>query len=145
MPDAARPAGFSLEDAVLDIGGDIGALILYTDAEYAGREIEVSLLDEAAGQPAEAEHEHGQEHDHGHDHTHEHERGLEGGAEPGHSGRVHTAIHERRAGDLVAYAGIYPELQQGTYRVWIDDPALPNQVTIVGGEVAELDWRRPRS
>ena len=44
MPDAARPAGFSLEDAVLDIGGDIGALILYTDAAFAGSEIEVSLL-----------------------------------------------------------------------------------------------------
>ena len=39
MPDASRPASFSLEDAVLDIGGDIGALILYTDAEYDEREI----------------------------------------------------------------------------------------------------------
>ncbi len=137
MPDAARPAGFSLEDAVLDIGGDIGALILYTDAEYAGREIEVSLLDHEAGHPAEPEHEHGHEHEPGHErepgHEHEHE----------HSRRVHTAIHERRAGGLVTYAGIYPELMEGTYRVWIDDPTLPNQVTIVGGEVAELDWRRP--
>jgi hypothetical protein len=133
MPDAARAAGFSLEDAVLDIGGDIGALILYTDAEYAGREIEVSLLDDAAGHPAEAEHAHG------HDHTHSHEHGPE----PAHRGRIHTAIHERRAGDLVTYAGIYPELKEGTYRVWIDDPTLPNQVTIVGGQVAELDWRRP--
>ena len=47
MPDAARRTGFSLEDAVLDIGGDIGALILYTDAGYVGREIELSLLEEA--------------------------------------------------------------------------------------------------
>ena len=46
MPDSARPAGFSLEDAVLDIGGDIGALILYTNADLAGREIEVSRIDE---------------------------------------------------------------------------------------------------
>ena len=45
MPDAPRPAGFSLEDAVLDIGGDIGALILYTDAEYDQREIEISPID----------------------------------------------------------------------------------------------------
>ena len=42
MPDAPRPKGFSLEDAVLDIGGNIGALILYTDAEYDQREIEIS-------------------------------------------------------------------------------------------------------
>jgi hypothetical protein len=31
--------------AVLDIGGDVGALILYTPAELAGAEIEVSPID----------------------------------------------------------------------------------------------------
>ncbi len=130
MPDAARPAGFSLEDAVLDIGGDIGALILYADAEYLDREIEVSRLD--------AEHEDGHDHAHvpgpashpGHDHEHGH--------------RTHTAIHERRTADRVTYAGIYPELRAGAYRIWTDDPALPDRVTIVGGQVAEVDWRRSR-
>jgi hypothetical protein len=33
---------------VLDIGGDIGALILYTSAELEGREIEVSPLTDSA-------------------------------------------------------------------------------------------------
>jgi hypothetical protein len=131
MPDTTRPAGFSLEDAVLDIGGDIGALILYTDAGYDQREIELSPIDEA-------EHRHGpgtaQEHKHGYEHEHEH----------GHEHRVHTAIHERRSGGQVTYAGIYPELKAGTYRIWIDDPSLPDRVTIIGGEVAELDWRRGR-
>jgi hypothetical protein len=137
MPDAARRPGFSLEDAVLDIGGDVGALILYTDAAYAGREIELSRLggNEASEpgheQPAghghdDADHGHGPG-EHGHDHEHEH--------------RVHTAILERRAGGTVTWAGIYPELAAGRYRVWIEDPELPNEVTIVGGEVAELDWR----
>jgi len=135
MPDAPRRAGFSLEDAVLDIGGDVGALILYTDADYAGHEIELSLIDEV--EPHD-EHEHSHEHEHepSHDHRHDHV--------DGHGARVHTAIHERRAGELVTYAGIYPELIAGTYRVWIDDPTLPNRVTIVGGEVAELDWRSGR-
>jgi hypothetical protein len=131
MPDTTRPAGFSLEDAVLDIGGDIGALILYTDAAYDQREIELSPIDET-------EHGHGpgnaQEHEHGYKHEHEH----------GHEHRVHTAIHERRSGGQVTYAGIYPELRAGTYRIWIDDPSLPDRVTIIGGEVAELDWRRGR-
>lgn len=31
-----------VEGVVLDIGGDLGALILYTRPEYAGREIELS-------------------------------------------------------------------------------------------------------
>lgn len=148
MPDAARPAGFSLEDAVLDIGGDIGALILYTDAEYNEREIEVSLVDadgaelEPAHEPAHDhehhlahDHEDGHEHDHGHEHEHGHGAGQ----------RTHTAIHERRAGGELTYAGIYVELKAGDYRIWTDDPTLPNRVTIVGGEVAEVDWRRPRS
>lgn len=134
MPDTARPAGFSLEDAVLDIGGDVGALILYTDADFAGREIEVSLLDDS--EPG-----HAHEHWHGHEHGPELEHGQEHQHGPDH--RVHTAVHERRAGGLVTYAGIYPELKAGTYRIWIDDPTLPSQVTIVGGEVAELDWRTP--
>jgi hypothetical protein len=133
MPDPTRPAGFSLEDAVLDIGGEIGALILYTDAEYDQREIEVSPIDEP---------EHGQGHGHEdhHDHLHSHEHGQG----HGHGHRVHTAIHERSSGGQVTYAGIYPELKAGTYKIWIDDPTLPDRVTIIGGEVAELDWRRGR-
>lgn len=119
MPDPTRPAGSSLEDAVLDIGGDVGALILYTDAEYDEREIEVSLIDGS---------------------EHAHVPGLAGAHE--HGQRVHTAIHERRSGGQVTYAGIYPELKAGSYRIWTDDPRLPNRVTIVGGEVSEVDWRR---
>ncbi len=139
MPDMVRPEGFSLEDAVLDIGGEIGALILYTDAAYNEREIEVSRLDESQAEPDEQKHEHEHEHEHlhdqGHSHDHDHDRVR----------RIHTAIHVRRAGGTVTYAGIYPELAAGRYRIWTDDPSLPNEVTIVGGEVAEVDWRTPAS
>ena len=94
------------EDLVLNIGGDIGALILYAGPAYREREIEVSLV--------------------GHD-----------------DNRVHTAIHERRLNGRVLYAGVYHELTAGDYRIWTDDPALPDRVTIRGGEVTELDWSRP--
>ncbi|MGH2464135.1 MAG: hypothetical protein ACRDGI_01625 [Candidatus Limnocylindrales bacterium] len=130
MADSPRRAGFSLEDAVLDIGGDVGALILYTDADYDGREIEISLVDAS---PERDMHDHAAGHDHAHAHEHEHEHGR----------RTHTAIHQRRAGGQTTYAGIYPELTAGTYRLWTDDPTLPDRVTIVGGEVAEVDWRKP--
>jgi hypothetical protein len=59
--------------------------------------------------------------------------------------RVHTAIHERRTADSVTYAGIYPQLVAGRYRIWTDRPGLVDEVTIVGGEVAEVDWRRPEA
>ena len=94
------------EDAVLNIGGDVGALILYTGPEYREREIEISLV-----------------------------------GDEGH--RTHTAIHERRVGADTVYAGIYAELKEGQYRLWTDDPELPDRVTITGGQIAELDWRRP--
>ena len=96
--------GPRLENAILDIGGDVGALILYTDAGYAEREIEVS-------QEGDDEH------------------------------RTHTAIHERRTSAGAVYAGIYPELPAGRYRIWADRAGLTDRVTIVGGEVAEVDWR----
>lgn len=138
MPDAAHPAGFSLEDAVLDIGGDIGALILYTDPEYDEREIEVSPIDEH-------DHEHEPAHDHHHAHEHGHGDEHRRDHDQDRGQRTHTAIHERRSGRSVTYAGIYPELKAGTYRIWADDPSLPDRVMIVGGEVAEIDWRRQRS
>ncbi len=97
-------AGPRLGDAVLDIGGDIGALILYTTAAYAEREIEVSPVGDDVR-------------------------------------RTHTAIHERRSGGDAIYAGIYPQLVAGTYRIWADRPGLVDQVTIIGGEVVEVDWR----
>jgi hypothetical protein len=93
--------------SVLDIGGDVGALVLYTDERHLGREIEICPIGDE-------------------------------------SRRVHTAIHERRVGERRLYAGVYPELPAGNYRIWIDDPALPDTVTIVGGEVAEMDWRADR-
>jgi hypothetical protein len=93
------------EDAVLDIGGGYGALILHTDAEFLDREVEISPV----GEDEE---------------------------------RTHTAIHQRRIDGRPAYSGVYPALRAGEYRVWTDDPSLPDRVTIVDGEVAELDWRR---
>jgi hypothetical protein len=91
------------EHVVLDIGGDVGALILYTGQEMRGREIEISRTDRD-------------------------------------SPRVHTAILERRVGNRTVYAGVYPELEAGDYRLWGDDPSQPPDVTIVTGSVAEVNW-----
>jgi hypothetical protein len=89
---------------VLDIGEDVGALVLYTPPAYAGREIEMS--------PA------------------------------GDDGRrTHTGVLLRRLGGRTFYAAVYPALRAGVWRIWTDDPALPDAVTIAGGVVTELDWR----
>ena len=107
-PHGHEPGRIHTEEAVLDIGGDIGALILYTDAHDQGREIEVSAI--------------------GSDNE-----------------RVHTAIHQRLVSGQVVFAGIFPQLREGAYRIWVDRPELADRVTIVGGRVSEVDWRTGRS
>jgi hypothetical protein len=107
------------EQVVLDIGGDIGALILYTKPEANGAEIEISPR----------EHSHGHD-DHDHDHDHHH-----------HVHRAHNQVHERNFNGRVFFAAVYPELQAGEYDLWGEGDTPVDHVTIVGGQVAELDWR----
>jgi hypothetical protein len=92
------------EQVVLDIGADVGAMVLYTPPAYRGREIEVS----PAGEDAR---------------------------------RVHTAVLERRVAGRTLFAAVYPELRAGDWRIWGGDADLPSRVSIVGGVVAEVDWR----
>ena len=92
------------EQVVLDIGGEVGAMVLYTPPELVHQEIEVSPR-----------------HDEGH--------------------RTHTEVLERRIQDCPVYAAVYLALPAGEYRIWVPDPTLLDTVTIVGGQVAEVDWR----
>ena len=91
------------ETVVLDIGQDIGALVIYTDAELRGREIEVSLRDVAK--------------------------------------RVHVEVLERRIKDQPVFAAVFPGLRAGDYNSWENPPNSSGTVTIVGGQVATVDWR----
>ena len=44
MSHGEGPPGPNAGDAVLDIGGDVGAVILYADAVYAEAEVEISPI-----------------------------------------------------------------------------------------------------
>jgi hypothetical protein len=92
------------ETVVLDIGGDIGALIIYTEAALRGREIEVSPQGSAA--------------------------------------RVHVEVLERRINGRPIFAAVFPGLRAGDYDMWENFPKSSGTVTIVGGEVATVDWRQ---
>jgi hypothetical protein len=96
---------------VLDIGGNVGALILYADETCLGAEIDLT----PAGAPR--------------------------------SHHVHTMVRRRRATKKDICAGLYPELQEGTYTIWGREDSGPiGQVTIVGGFVSEFhagDCRPP--
>jgi hypothetical protein len=86
---------------VLDIGQNVGALVIYTDVELCGKEIEVSPKDN-------------------------------------HLQRTHTEVLERKVNGNITYAALFLTLAEGDYNIW----CIPGQpVTIVGGSVAEVDWR----
>jgi hypothetical protein len=92
------------ESVVLDIGQDIGALIIYADAELRGREIEVSPTGSVAK-------------------------------------RVHVEVLERRINGRPVFAAVFPELRAGDYDIWQNAPNPSGTVTIIGGQVATVDWR----
>ena len=69
-------------------------------------------------------------------HTHTHD-----GHAHTHSQRTHVAVRERRGPAGIRFAAIYPGLREGEYTVWGLDGTPADTVRIVGGEVAQLDWR----
>lgn len=89
------------EHTVLDIGENIGALLIYTSEELRGKEIEVSLKGNDAK-------------------------------------RVHTTVWERSVNGRTVFAGIYPSLPAGDYIIWTNPSS---EVSIIGGQVAEVDLR----
>jgi hypothetical protein len=66
---------------------------------------------------------------------------IEVSLKDGDGKRVHTAIHERRVQGRIVFAGVYPDLPEGDYVIWTDDPDKSTTFTVVSGQVAEVDWR----
>ena len=89
------------EPAVLDIGQDTGALVIYTREDLLEKEIEVSRKGNDAK-------------------------------------RIHTAIHERKVNGRSLFAGLFLALPAGDYIIWVHPSC---EVTIHGGQVAEVNWR----
>lgn len=98
---------------LLDIGDDVGALVVTMPAEMEGVEVEI--------RPA-----------HGHHaHTHDH----------GHTHHLHVAVVNRPtlAGEVPSL--VFPEVEEGSYGLYLketDDLTLI--VNIVGGEVTSAEW-----
>jgi hypothetical protein len=61
------------------------------------------------------------------------------------SSRVHNQVHERRFHGHSVFAAVYPDLKAGDYIIWQNESTPAGEVTIVGGEVATVDWRSAKS
>jgi ABC-type Zn2+ transport system substrate-binding protein/surface adhesin len=117
---------------LLDIGGDIGALVVRMPAELDGLEVEINRLDQHLHdhhRPI-ADHDHRHDHADGHDHSH-----------PAGVHRPHVAVVARPAPSGVVHSLVFPELTEGRYELYLR-PAGPVKLTVTvrGGKVTEVDW-----
>ena len=88
---------------LLDIGGDVGAVVLHLPAAFEGAEVAYRR----EGEPLAAHH-HAHPHDHDpHDHPH----------------APHVAVVGRPAGDRLAFTAVFPELVSGRYVLTLPDAA----------------------
>jgi hypothetical protein len=112
---------------VLDIGGDIGALVIAMPAGLTGSEIEARPV---AG-PALAHH----VHDHGHGHSHSH------GHDHGHGSLVHVGVLERNCDGTVHHTAVFGELRDGSYELYVrPDGPVRLTATVRGGAVTSERW-----
>ncbi|MEO8889044.1 MAG: hypothetical protein ABI301_03455 [Jatrophihabitantaceae bacterium] len=122
---------------VLDIGGDIGALVVTAPQAMAGQEIEICPAGARGDAPDEGGewwdgdwHSDGHTHGDGHAHTH-------GPAWP------HVSVLARPTPNGSEYAAVFPGLRTGEYDLWLrpDGPTrLSAQVS--GGQITTTAWPR---
>lgn len=105
---------------LLDIGGDVGALVVTMPAGVEG--LEVEIRPEGTGSAT-----------HAHDHHHD--------DQGGHSHHPHVAVVNRPAGGTEIPSLVFPELLEGSYELYekgTQDVRLT--VPVRGGEVATAAW-----
>lgn len=148
MPTEENPhAGTG--SVVLDIGGDIGALVVVMPAEMNGLEVEIiptgtdgrppALIGTGgpSGQAHDNDHAHDHDHDdtHAQDHTHDHDAGI--APLPPHV----AVVGRPTPGGAVVHSLVYGSLTEGSYDLYVR-PYGPVHLTVsvVGGQVTETAW-----
>jgi hypothetical protein len=110
---------------LLDIGGDVGALVVSMPESTDGLEVEIR----PAGTTARGDVRH---HDHDDHDDHDHRT---------HVHHPHVAVVGRPNGDGITYTLVYPAVPEGTHElVPMPDGAVVLTVSIVGGAVTRATW-----
>jgi hypothetical protein len=123
-PGGHEPGPVGNQDCVvLDIGGEVGALILYAPAELSGAEVEISLP--GVGPRT---------------HSIVRERLVDQSAGGRRAGGRHAAPDG--PGDAAVYAAVYPGLPAGLYTIWRDAQTPAGTVQVEGGQVASWLWEQ---
>jgi hypothetical protein len=110
---------------LLDIGGDVGALVVAMPTYLVGVEVEIRPL----GGHAAVAHDHAHGHGHAHDHGH----------------LTHVGVVARPVGGGVLPSLVFGELVAGGYELF--EKGCPDRVAlrvdVTGGEVTSATWPEP--
>lgn len=116
---------------LLDIGDDVGALVVTMPEHTVGLEVEIRPVGTTGAYPSHM-HSHDPEDGAGRHHTHDHD----------HDHLVHVAVVPRPVADATVPSLVYPELVTGTYDVF--EKGHPDSVVLTvvveGGRVTLADW-----
>ncbi len=144
---------------VLDIGGEIGALVVTMPAAMADLEVEIvpagSRQRDPAGavadrhghtpdhlHPHDSDHHHDHDHDHEHEHEHEHEHDQRHPHSHAPGAPPHVAVVARPLPDgTVTHSLVFDSVPAGRYDLYVR-PSGPVRLTatVRGGEVTQLEW-----
>jgi len=106
---------------LLDIGGEIGALVVSMPAEMEGAEVEIRP------EGARTQLVHGYRHDHEHTRAHAH--------------HPHVAVVNRPVSGGLIPSLVFPDLVEGSYGLFLKGSDHRRMtVRVVGGEVAVTEW-----
>lgn len=109
---------------LLDIGGDVGALVVTMPASMVEVEVEI--------RPSSSTHTHPHTEDGHHHHSH---------GDDGHHHHPHVAVVERPVLDAVVPSLVFPELVEGSYELYVKETNdVRLTVDVTGGEVTTAAW-----
>jgi hypothetical protein len=116
MTAVARPENpFAGQGPVLlDIGGDVGALVIFMPARMAGVEIEIRPINRD---------------------------GTRAYRHRAHAHHPHVAVVGRPAGGRTVWSAVFPDLTEGAYELYQRGTGrVELTVTVTGGAVTQATW-----
>ena len=134
---------------LLDIGGDVGALVVVMPPETDGLEVELRpagataagttgqghLLTYGHDHRDHSDHHHRDHHEPGHEHDHGH------AASPAHAAYPHVGVVARPGGDGVVHSLVYPSVTEGEYELYpLPDGPVVMTASVIGGQVTRNRW-----
>ena len=131
---------------LLDIGGDVGALVVVMPPDTDGLEVELRPAGTTAASAHTLEHHdhahHGHEHhdhdDANHHHTHD---GDGHDAAAGQPAYPHVGVVARPDGDGVVHSLVYPSVTEGEYELYpLPDGPVVMTASVLGGQVTRNRW-----